>query len=73
MRRMYADVHGYCVIDRVESLPSRLPRMYHRHQVVDSARQWERRLDDESIGEIRRFPHGCISSSRAINIPMSVA
>ena len=29
MRRMYGDVQ-FAVIDRVESLPSRLPRMYHR-------------------------------------------
>ena len=29
MRRMYGDVQ-FTVIDRVESLPSRLPRMYHR-------------------------------------------
>jgi len=29
MRRMYGNVQ-FAVIDRVESLPSRLPRMYHR-------------------------------------------
>ena len=29
MRRMYGDVR-FAVIDRIESLPSRLPRMYHR-------------------------------------------
>jgi nitric oxide reductase activation protein len=29
MRRMYGDVQ-FAVIDRVESLPSRLPGIYHR-------------------------------------------
>ena len=29
LRRMYGDVH-YTVIDRVESLPNRLPRIYQR-------------------------------------------